>query len=133
MDGVKIYFDHGFGNSVASVANQRVLQEELVALAKQTGLAKPPPRKLGPQLRDYLSEVRKLIEQAQEGHRCVTLDQIVRDIAAFPVLDRLLESCLEEWIPSAIDPLRTVADYALVVFELCFNQKRIFPVEGRHI
>lgn len=110
VDSMLTYLNHGFGNAVAIAVNQRVLQDELAALAEQTGLTKPAPRKLGPPLRDYLRALRKTIEDAQDGHRRVTLDQIVRDISAFPVLDRLVEACLEERLPGAINPLRTMPE-----------------------
>ncbi|SPF75987.1 hypothetical protein ALP8811_00983 [Aliiroseovarius pelagivivens] len=103
----------GFASAVDMAQFQIGLWQELATHAEQISYTKPVPVKLGVLLRDYIRNLRLVLERAQRGEQRVPLDQFVRDIEQFPVLERLVTIHLEECLRwEVINPLRNAPEQA---------------------
>ncbi len=100
--------DRGFANAVEMAWFQNRLRGETVDLACLRKWKKPVPVKLGVFLRDYIRNLRLVLERAPRRKPRIKLDQFIRDIERFPVLERLVTIQLEEAVHwETADPLRT--------------------------
>lgn len=121
----------GFANAVEMACFQIKLRQDVATFAEQTGYTKPVPAKLGVLLRDYIRNLRLVLERAQAGELRVTLDQFVRDIERFPVLERLVTIHLEEctrW--KVIDPLRNAPEQAAEFLPQVLEQLEVSIAAG---
>lgn len=97
----------GFSKAVELGRTHHQLQSEVITEAQNTGRKKRPPKKLGVLLRDYVRSLRLVLSKAAKGERRIALDEIIRDIERFEVLDQLVTLQLEERFDyEIVDPLR---------------------------
>jgi len=103
----------GLANAVEMELFLIALRGETEVLAERPGWNRPVPAKLGVLLRDYISNLRLVLEKAEHGERRITVSQFIRDIQRFPVLERLVNLILEERFRlEIIDPLSTAPEKA---------------------
>lgn len=121
----------GFANAVEMACFQIKLRQDVANFAEQTGYTKPVPAKLGVLLRDYIRNLRLVIERAQAGELRVTLDQFVRDIERFEVLERLVTIHLEECLRwKVIDPLQKAPEQAAEFLPQVLEQLEVSIAAG---